>query len=228
MVKERLKQYLSIKRLSIREFSSMCDLSPSVISRISESTKGATLRKIETKSDLNIDWLLSGVGTPIRQELQGNAKEMGSVYIASEGDDAVMMVDFVPVSARASFIENLYQPGTNDQDKFPIVARNGERESAGHLTVFEVEGDSMMPSISSGCLILAKEIPEQLWHTAEGVIVIIFSEFVAVKRVERNELQTESWIKLKSDNDKYSGMTVQMSDIRAIYKAKRKISEDII
>lgn len=229
----RLDMFVKHIRITRTELAEKLGTSQPTISAILSGkrtlSRGMIARIGEQFSCLNLDWLQTGEGEMLQTDERGNARFIGGTYIASEGDEAVVMVDYVPVAARASFIENLYQPGATDTDKFPIVVRHGEREAAADLAVFEVEGDSMLPSISSGSLILAKKIPESLWHTAEGVIVIVFAEFVAIKRVERNELQTGgSTISLKSDNAAYPGMTVQLSDIRAIYKAKRKISEEIV
>lgn len=95
------------------------------------------------------------------------------------------------------------------------------------LRVFEVEGDSMSPTILSGSLILTKEIPERSWHYAEGVVVAVFAEFVVVKRVAVNRLLTDNFLTLSSDNESYGQMTVPLSDIRGLFKAKRIISSPI-
>lgn len=168
------------------------------------------------------DWLLTGEG----DMLKSNVRNMNDVYSASQNDDGVVMVDFVPVSARASFLENLDTSSYN-LEKFPIIPKAAEKAEIDKYKIFEVDGDSMYPTISDGALILAKVVPESSWHYAEGVVVAVFSDFVVVKRIARNELLTSNTLVLASDNEKYGQMTVQLADIRAIYKAKRIISSDI-
>lgn len=170
----------------------------------------------------NRDWLLTGKG----DMLKSNVRSLGDVYSASQKDGGVAMVDFVPVSARASFLENLDTSSYN-LEKFPIIPKAAEKAEIDKYKIFEVDGDSMYPTISDGALILAKIVPESSWHYAEGVVVAVFSDFVVVKRIARNELLTSNTLVLASDNEKYGHMTVQLADIRAIYKAKRIISSDI-
>lgn len=66
MIKERLTRYLKFKRLSQREFAQICSVNSSVLSRISEATDDATLRKIDEASDLNVDWLTKGEGEMLK------------------------------------------------------------------------------------------------------------------------------------------------------------------
>ncbi len=66
MIKERLIRYLKFKRLSQREFAQICSVNSSVLSRISEATDDATLRKIDEASDLNVDWLTKGEGEMLK------------------------------------------------------------------------------------------------------------------------------------------------------------------
>lgn len=62
MIKERLKQYLKLKHLSIRKFEQICGIGQSVLSKISDAISEDTLGKIEKYSDLNLNWLLTGEG----------------------------------------------------------------------------------------------------------------------------------------------------------------------
>lgn len=158
---------------------------------------------------------------------ESNARMVGEVFSARQRDDDVIMVDYVPISATATFIDSLAYGRDADLDKYPIVPMSNERNDVDSLRIFEVDGDSMFPTIASGSLILAKEIPECSWHYAEGVVVAVFSEYVVVKRIARNCLLTENYIILKSDNEDYGEMTVALVDIRGLYKAKRIISSEI-
>lgn len=69
MVKDRLTAYLKHKKMGMREFSRLCNIGISVLSRISDATSPKTLRKIDEKSDLNTDWLMYGKGGKILRML---------------------------------------------------------------------------------------------------------------------------------------------------------------
>lgn len=182
------------------------------------------------KFGLSKSWLLTGEGEMLKQKAEtttGNAKEIGAVYPVTSRDEEIVMIDFIPVSATASFIESLSGGSDPACEKYPVIPRGNERNDINSLRIFEVEGDSMFPTIASGALILAKEIPEKSWHYAEGVVVAVFSEYVVVKRVARNCLLTDNYIVLSSDNEDYGEMTVALADLRGLFKAKRIISSEI-
>jgi phage repressor protein C with HTH and peptisase S24 domain len=177
---------------------------------------------------LNLSWLLTGEGEMLlSSEKSQNAHEIGGVFSAGQKDDGVLMVDYIPTSASATFVESLASGSDVWDEKMPLIPSGNERNEIDELRVFEVEGDSMSPTIISGSLILTKEIPERSWHYAEGVVVAVFAEFVVVKRVAINRLLTDNFLTLSSDNESYGQMTVPLSDIRGLFKAKRIISSPI-
>ncbi|MCM1077778.1 MAG: hypothetical protein NC411_10510 [Bacteroides sp.] len=226
-VKDRLIAFLEAKKITKSEFGRQIGVSSAFVTSIRKSIQPDKIAAIQAKyPELNTSWLLTGNGDMLLQT--SDAHVVGAAYPVTDRDDMSISVDFIPVSARASFIENIYIPSELDSEKIPIVPLKGEREYIDALKVFEVDGDSMLPRISNGALILTKKIPKQQWHNAQDVVVVVFGEFVTVKRILHNQLDSDGSLILIADNEAYGQMTVQLADIRAMYKAVRKISEDII
>lgn len=225
-VKERLTYFLKCEGINKSEFGRRIGVSSAFISSMRKSIQPDKVASIEANfPELNISWLLTGTGDMLKPE--STAHEIGDAVAVGDRDDVVSLIDFVPVTAHATFIENLETPASDQFDKFPVILRPAEREEADKYKIFEVEGDSMAPAIYDGSIVLAKEIPESRWHYAEGTVIIAYAEYVVIKRIKANRLLTDYFLILSSDNEKYGEMTVQLSDIRAIYKAKRIISSDI-
>ncbi|MDE6415889.1 MAG: helix-turn-helix domain-containing protein [Duncaniella sp.] len=232
-MKHTLNERLDIFRrhigLSQTEFAESLGTSQPTISAILSGSrslsKGMIARIRERFPDLNTEWMRTGEGKMLNSS--SDATEIGDAYIADYKDPSVLNVDYISVPARASFIENLCNINSEENEKMPIVPMNGERDIISDLKIFEVAGESMTPGISSGALILTKAIPEQKWHTVTGVAVVVFGEFVTVKRIKSNTLESDNQLLLESDNPNYGSVTVQRADIRAIYKAIRKVSEPI-
>ena len=166
-------------------------------------------------------WLLTGEGDMMASK--GDTATLIGTVLPADADLAAM-VDFIPVSATASFIEYL-GAGNPSFEKIPVVPFHGE-EMDDTYKVFEVSGESMLPAIKPRARILVKEIPAPQWCYAEGVVVIVVGDMVLIKRIAENDLEHNRLV-LSSDNPRFGDKTVQLADIRAIYKAKRKISEDI-
>lgn len=229
MLKERLLNFIKFQGLTVSGFESKVGLSNGSVSRTNDNMRRRTVEAISVAfPELNTKWLLTGEGEMLQpNNFESNAKEIGRVYPVGSKDDEVIMVDFVPVAATASFIENLSDGCAGWEEKTPLILEGNERAEANSLRIFEVDGESMYPTLLSGARVLAKEIPERSWHYAEGVVVAVYSEFVTVKRVAANRLLTDNYIILRSDNEKYGEMTVPLSDLRGLFKVKRIISSTV-
>ena len=223
-IKDRLKLYLSYKNLSSRELERQCNISNGVMGRLSQSTSPKTLKRIEENSDLNVSWLLSGEGEMIKLS-NNTARMLGEVYTSTQGDENVVMVDYVPGTATATFIEYIGE-GNPGLEKIAVLKQYGETYDNSYK-VFEVIGESMSPRIPNRAKILTKEIPSFKWGQAEGVVVIVFGDEVVVKRIINNRLDINNSLTLSSDNPMYGERQVALSDIRAMYKAIRIISAEI-
>lgn len=228
MLRDRLKEFIKSQGLTVSAFEAKVGLSNGAVSKTNDNMQTRTVNSIvKTFPQLNEVWLRTGNGEMLREVKESNAKMIGGTFAASQGDDEIVMVDFIPISASASFVESLSGDHDVELEKFPIVPMGNEKKNVDVLRIFEVAGDSMSPTILSGSLILTKEIPERNWHYAEGVVVAVYSEYVVCKRIVRNCLLTDNYLVLKSDNESYGEMTIALSDLRGLYKAKRIISSEI-
>lgn len=219
--KDRLKIYLKYKNVSSTDFVESIGASSGYVNAMVRGF-GPKYEPIirEKYPDLNIGWIVSGDGEMLTTTVQAR----GAAIKANI--DSAVMINFVPVHASASFIESICDEKECSFDQMPVIPINGEKLDNAYK-IFEVSGESMTPTISDGALILAKEINEAHWAYAEGVVVVVFNDMVVVKRMAENHIYDKNMIILSSDNEKYGKMQIALSDIRAIYKAKRKISENI-
>lgn len=224
MIKQRLQRYLTYKNLSLRELERQCSISNGVLGRLSKSTSPKTLKRIEENSDLNIEWLFTGEGEMLIKK--STARVLGDVYSPSSEDEGITMVDYIPGVATATFIE--YMGASNPSfEKIAVPRQHGETFDNTYK-VFEVIGESMLPRIPNRAKILTKECPKPKWESAEGVVVVVFEDEIVVKRIKHNDLASDNCLVLSSDNPMYGDRRVALADIRAIYKAIRIISADIV
>ncbi len=173
---------------------------------------------------INADRLLTGEGDMLTPA-EVSAQLIGSASSAMQ--ENIVQVRFFDVNPTATFQE-LSDGFSRNSDSIGVVPVRGEHIDASYA-VFEIHGDSMEPTIRSHARILCKEIPESRWQDAEGVVVISYRDKVVIKRITRNNSYIDNSLTLISDNPdpRFGSEIVQLSDIHAIFKAKRKISEDI-
>lgn len=205
-VKDRLIKFIKSLGIGKTKFEKIVGLSNGYVNKLKNAPGADKLASIEKSYPLlSHEWLMTGAGEMLKSG--SGAKEIGRVYIADQKGAEVVSVGFVPVAAYASFVASLAD-SVEWEEKVPIIPKGNERNDLDALKIFEVEGDSMFPTLVSGATILAKEIPEKDWHYAEGVVVVVYGEYVVLKRVSQNRLFTDNFIVLSSDNERYGDMTV--------------------
>jgi|GEM_PF-617121 len=170
---------------------------------------------------LSTAWLLLGIGTA-SAALDGpfplQPARLQQVPLALEA--VVVHLPFVDTRARAGFV-SAYLSGTR-VDNLPLqpyLSKANLRPTADSLLI-EVEGDSMMPTLHSGDVLLIAPVPITDWKfLSGGVYTVLFgSDHLVVKRVKRNTLATEGTLRLESDNPTGGQIELQGADIIGIFK----------
>lgn len=169
---------------------------------------------------VNPIWLKMGEGEMLK--IQTNVK-----YIAPYIGENLIEVPYVPTKAYASFIESMYSI-EYDLETYGIRPEDGEDLANGRYMVFDIDGDSMYPTIHSGSKILCEKIDENKWEYAKGVIVIIYGKTLTVKRILKNDMYTNNMLSLKADNSTHGELSVERCEIRGIWQAVRVVSMRIV
>lgn len=221
-VKSRLIQFMNYKGLKTRTFEKLCGMSNGYLKQLRHSPKDDKIADIlKVFPELNEIWLRSGVG----EMIVGGSDEISSAtpYIKEK----LVNVPYVPYGAVASFVENLY--GTEyDMEEYGVLQEEGEDLFEGGYMVFHVEGDSMFPTIIPGAKILCKRIEENKWEYADGIVVIVYGKTLTVKRIVNNRIYTDNTLTICGDNPRIGSIDVARSEIRAMWKAIRIVSQKLI
>lgn len=218
--RERLKYVLQEKGMSEGAFEAQAGLSRGYVSNVGDSIREAQKEKIlKVFPELNINWLITG---------EGNMEKTDEVHlVAPYLREDLVQLDYVPVNAMASFVETLYG-GSVEIEKYGVIPEEGEVLDVNTDIVFQVDGDSMTPTIPNGSKILARRVEECKWEALSGVVVIIYGKTLTVKRILKNALFGENKLTLKADNPLYGQMDIERSEIRGIWQALRIVSQKII
>lgn len=223
-INERIKE---IKRIvfdnSTKKFASALNISSQAVSNYTRNGYNVGREVIENIigicPSINANWLLTGNGEMLKD--QSNAKFSGS-YISENLID----VTHVTLKTYASFIESLYNCEP-DLDTYKVMPEPGEDLNSEDFMVFDIEGDSMYPTIQSESKILCKKIDENQWEYARGVVVIVYGKTLTVKRILKNDLYINNNLTLKADNPTYGELNVERHEIRGIWQAVRVVSMKI-
>ena len=184
-------------------------------SLVSEIRRGKTFllphfaQKFIEIFNINKEWLLEGKGDNMFT-LSGNVSNVHPVEV--ENSDWIE-VPFVPLHARASFAETYFDSNVNEVETIKIRKRPGIKYEK--AKIFEVDGDSMEPTLVSGEQVLCEIIDPANWKFTTGVVVVAFGNMVVIKRIKDNELGGK--ITLSNETE----------EIRRIYKVKYSIYKPI-
>ena len=141
--------------------------------------------------------------------------------------EELVNVPYVSIDAKASFVESLYN-NTYEEETYGIMAEGGEELNDTEYKVFQIDGDSMTPSIPDKSKVLARIIPDTKWEEASGVVLVVYGKTLTIKRVLKNCLFDKNFITLKADNPIYGQIDVERNEIRGIWQAIRIVSQRIV
>ena len=88
-VKERLKEFIKYKDLSIRQFTKEIGVSESYVSNMRASIHPEKIKSIANKyPELNTEWLLTGEGSMLKEDLNQNYQK-NIVEVSAEAWDII-------------------------------------------------------------------------------------------------------------------------------------------
>lgn len=225
-LKSRLLEFIKYKDITVQKFEQIVGLSNAAVAKMGDNTRKSTIDKISNKfPELNRVWLLTGEGSMLGA-IEPNAELIGVAHKAIMED--TIPVRFFEVNPTATF-----QDFCSGDDEVPtsinIIPARGEVLNESYC-VFQITGESMAPQIQPHARVLCNEVPPTKWHSLKDCIVVIaYADKFVIKRIVANRLSTENYLILASDNPDYPAReTVQLSDIRAIFRAQRIISSQIL
>lgn len=158
----------------------------------------------------------------IQTSKNSTAKEV-KPYLREE----LVNVPYVSIDAKASFVESLYN-NTYEEETYGIMAEDGEELNDTEYKVFQIDGDSMTPSIPDKSKVLARIIPDTKWEEASGVVLVVYGKTLTIKRVLKNCLFDKNFITLKADNPIHGQVDVERNEIRGMWQAIRIVSQRIV
>lgn len=135
--------------------------------------------------------------------------------LASDG------VLFVPVSAKAGYLTHISdQIYLNQLEKvyLPGFPYRGER-----YRIFEVEGDSMEPTLAQGYFIVAERVEQEAWHQVANyyIYIIVMENDILIKRLFKKDEKT--YVVISDNEEFYPQFLLPASDIKELWVVKRKI-----
>ena len=221
----RLTKLRDILVMSQAEFARSIGISQSALSQLeSEKTSISvkSIQKISEKFDVQCDWLIRGKGKLFATKGDSAPRRIEKVLVPVS-DTGDHLIPLVKQDAHAGYIEGFQsEEFLNALDVYRIPGFED-----GNYRLFEISGDSMMPSLVDGDIVISQLHEGTLAEIPDDIPAIVISEQgIVAKRICYQEGEHEVLV-LNSDNENYRSYTIWAADVIEIWTIKGKITENI-
>jgi phage repressor protein C with HTH and peptisase S24 domain len=195
------------------------------------------INKIEKGKMKPSRWLMEAVrqfvsehqNRKISPGVKKNAGNTGSTFLETRRDQKLaggnMMVPLVGIKAQAGYVRGFEQ--TDYLDTLQQYALPPGVHPAGAVwRYFEIDGDSMEPSLQAADIVLATMVPFEDWNEIKNLCVYIvhLEDRLLIKRIQR--VSADTWT-LLSDNEHYAPQKIMVEDVKQLWQLRRHIRSKV-
>lgn len=235
---QRIKNLRKELGLNQTEFAQKIGITQTSLSQIEGEKNGISYdvyKAIVTEFNINPLWLMDGIGgmlSPLGSARDDNgsaSSTFGSaqsdkrsvlplvVQVSDDQEENIVMVD---KKAAAGYLQHQQDP--EYIAKLPSFRLPGYRGKT--FRAFEISGDSMLPGIIPGDMIVGSYVESlKEIHVGEVYIVVTDDGSIVAKRISA---RINDLFELKSDNPVYSPYTVKAESIAQVWKAESRITKE--
>ena len=190
-----------------------------VVNAIIKGDRNITVDQVQRLCEayeINANYLF-GIEDSVRvEERPGPSAELPTGELQTDG--VRQNITLVPDRALAG-----YALEHQDQDYLQDLPRFSVPNLAGELLAFEISGDSMLPTITNGDLVVCEPV-ERGTPLRDNHIYVIVTDVVVAKRIQQIKGE-DTQLRLISDNGSvYRPYTVDRDEVRQILKVKCRIT----
>lgn len=212
-LRERVRQVAKHEGLCVREFEMRCGLSNGSVSKMGENTRRTTIKAICNEfPEIDEIWLLTGAGEMVANGALAGEMVDGRLVTrpATVEDRHLNRVMYYP-NVRASLGLDIHgEPDEHEAVPIYLPANYGA-DLAVHA-----EGDSMMPEINNGELVLLRKWEESFIAWGRYYLVCTRTGLISIKKLMKADEPDK--VLLVSVNPKYEPNEIDQSEITHLYR----------
>lgn len=219
---QRIKNLRKELGLNQTEFATRIGITQTSLSQLEGEKNGISydvFKAIVSEFNVNPVWLMDGVGTMYSNE-NASSVSRGAiplvVQVDKDDEENIVMVDR---KAAAGYLQHQQDP--DFISKLPSFRLPGFYGKS--FRAFEITGDSMLPGINPGDMIVGSYV-ESLNEIRNGSVYIVVTHDGSIVAKRVTALGNDIY-ELKSDNAVYEPYAVKAEDIAQIWKAESRITK---
>jgi repressor LexA len=184
---------------------------------------------------VSMEWLVRGEGSLLKPDKSlmqvsykneikaGESEEMArlagrnlrllTVTVDKMGNENIVMV---PMKLQAGYRRHFMEPAFIEElNSFTLP-----NFTQGTFRAFEVEGDSMTPTIHHADIVIGSFVEDWRYIQPKHVYMVISRELGVVKRIEKAPREETRFLTLLSDNSYYPPMEIEVQDVVEIWQVR--------
>lgn len=193
--KSRLKEFVRVKGTTIQALEKMIGRSNAYFNNLKTLSSDVIKAIIEVYPDLDVNWLITGVGYPVK--------------VDTRQPDTVPLVNMFALGG--TLTEQLDSLSVNALECVQTPVKGAEM-------AIEVSGDSMAPKYPSGSRLFCRRVDDPTFIEWGKVYVIDTNQGAVVKELRPGSSHDTVMCHSLNDNKKYVPFEVPFSSIRGIWK----------
>lgn len=208
---------------SARQFALSLDFHAQSWNEILKGRRDVTLSLVERAVEryaFSPDFLYTGEGPLIKSSGQSGALRVLQVVTDRAGRENIVHVPTKAQAGYAAQAEPLEAIHTFTNYTLP-----GFEHRFATFRSFEVEGESMLPTIEPGEIVVCRYIAPDFWQKQlqdDQVYVIVSKEDLVIKRI-KNRIAEHDALHLHSDNRDFEPYMIPESDVQEVWHVEKVI-----
>ena len=144
-----------------------------------------------------------------------------------KAQDVPFRVPLVAIKAQAGYVKGYEQVDFMDGlEKYSLPP--GINPTGAVWRYFEIDGDSMEPSLSAGDVVLATMVPVEDWNDIKNfsVYIILTKDQLLIKRLYRKS--NSEWVMISDNEELYPQVLLKVEDVNQLWLFRRHIRSRLI
>lgn len=157
---------------------------------------------------------------------QSSARKSSEAYRNSRLEQknllSALMVPLVGIKAQAGYVKGFEETDFIDNlEKYSLPP--GVNPSGAIWRYFEIDGDSMEPTLSAGDVVLATMVPAEDWPDLRDLCVYILhtQDRLLIKRVCKKS--PKEWILVSDNEEAYPQVAIPVEEVKQLWLFRRQI-----
>lgn len=139
-----------------------------------------------------------------------------------KNEDTLHMVPLIGIKAQAGYIKGHEQVDYVEQlEKYSLPP--GVNPAGAVWRYFEIDGDSMEPTLAAGDVVLATMVPVEDWGDIRNfyVYVLLTNDRLLIKRIYKKS--STEWVLISDNEEAYPQVNIHASEVKQIWLFRRQI-----